>query len=259
MLDALEDGELNFRFKDKSTYNRTLNRLRGIFERQRVKNEQESWTKLIRLLTHEIMNSLAPIISISETLSSSMEGGNNDPEYIREGLGIITDSSVKMKSFIENYRQLSGLTKPLKRETSLQEIIEKVIILHRELLHDAKCECKVNIKDRELKIYSDELQISQVFINLLRNALQAGARHIEFHAINIEESGVKIIIGNDGQPIHPETQEMIFVPFFTTKSDGTGIGLSVCRQIIQAHKGSIDLIRSNPKETVFEIFLPNKV
>ncbi|MCH5247039.1 MAG: HAMP domain-containing histidine kinase [Muribaculaceae bacterium] len=256
MLDAFEDGELNFRFKDKNRYNKTLNRLRNIFYKQRVKNEQESWSKLIRILTHEIMNTLSPIISITESLHRSISSGNHDLGFIKEGVEIINESSNNMKKFIDDYRRLSGLSRPVYEEVNVAEFVNRIIGLHRDLMIENRCECRYVTDDDSLMIKIDDSQISQVLINLLKNAIQAGASKIEMIGRKINNSGVYLQIFNNGEPINHEIKEMIFVPFFTTKTDGTGIGLSISRQIMQQHGGSIDLQKSNRNGTVFELHFP---
>ena len=134
MMDALEDGELNFRFQDKNKFNRTLNRIRTIFEKQRQAHEQDSWTKLIRVLTHEIMNTVSPIASLSDALAKSMDESGHSELDVKAGLDTISDSSKNLIKFVETYRELSGVARPLKKAIELQELIDKVIGLDKELL-----------------------------------------------------------------------------------------------------------------------------
>lgn len=257
MLDALEDGELNFRFKDKSQYNRILNRIRKIFDRQRISNEQQSWTKLMRILTHELMNTLAPIISISANLTKQIASGDVDPKYICDGVDIIAESSLKMEKFIDNYRKVSGLSMPVKTDVDIIGLIDRIVELHREMLNEAQCKCVITSVQQPLVAHVDETQISQVLINILRNAIQANADIINIYAKNVPDSGITVRITNNGTPIHPDAQDKIFIPFYTTKTHGTGVGLSICRQIMEQHRGSIYLVRSNFNETVFEITFPS--
>lgn len=253
MMDALEDGELNFRFQDNDKFNRTLNRIRTIFERQRQQHEQDSWTKLIRVLTHEIMNTVSPIASLSDALSKSMDEAGRSELDVKAGLDTISDSSKNLIRFVETYRVLSGVARPLKRAVDLQELTDKVIGLDHELLaaHDAVCTCVMETPD--MTVYADEGQISQILINLIKNALQAGAKHIRIDGTGGKDDEVILRIANDGTPIPASAQEQIFVPFYTTKKEGSGIGLSLARQIMRQHNGSIDLVKSDPIETVFQI------
>lgn len=253
MMDALEDGELNFRFQDKNKFNRTLNRIRTIFEKQRQQHEQDSWTKLIRVLTHEIMNTVSPISSLSDALASSMDADGHSELDVKAGLETISDSSKNLIKFVETYRELSGVARPLKKAIELQELMDKVIGLDKELLAANGALCSYSAQTEDLIIYVDEGQISQIFINLIKNALQAGAKHIDITAKLNEEDETVIRVANDGEPIPVASQEQIFVPFFTTKKEGSGIGLSLARQIMRQHNGSIDLVKSDVNETVFQM------
>ena len=253
MMDALEDGELNFRFQDKNQFNRTLNRIRTIFEKQRQAHEQDSWTKLIRVLTHEIMNTVSPIASLSDALSKSMDQNGHSELDVKTGLETISDSSKNLIKFVETYRQLSGVAKPVRKALDLRELIDNVIGLNSEFAASCGASCVYRPEEDDLMIYADEGQISQILINLIKNALQAGAKHIDITAKMGREDDVIVEVANDGEPIPPAAQEQIFIPFYTTKKEGSGIGLSLARQIMRNHNGSIELLRSDALQTVFEL------
>ena len=253
MMDALEDGELNFRFQDKNKFNRTLNRIRTIFEKQRQAHEQDSWTKLIRVLTHEIMNTVSPIASLSDALAKSMDENGHSELDVKSGLDTISDSSKNLIKFVETYRQLSGVARPLRRAVDLQELMDQVISLNSEYAASCGATCVYRPEEPDLRIYADEGQISQILINLIKNALQAGAKHIDISARMGKEDDVIIQVANDGAPIPVSAQEQIFVPFYTTKKEGSGIGLSLARQIMRKHNGTIDLVRSDVNQTVFPL------
>ena len=253
MMDALEDGELNFRFQDKNKFNRTLNRIRTIFEKQRQAHEQDSWTKLIRVLTHEIMNTVSPIASLSDALAKSMDENGHSELDVKSGLDTISDSSKNLIKFVETYRQLSGVARPLRRAVDLQELMDQVISLNSEYAASCGATCVYRPEEPDLMIYADEGQISQILINLIKNALQAGAKHIDISAWMGKEDDVIIQVANDGAPIPVSAQEQIFVPFYTTKKEGSGIGLSLARQIMRQHNGTIDLPRSDVNQTVFQL------
>ena len=253
MMDALEDGELNFRFQDKNKFNRTLNRIRTIFEKQRQAHEQDSWTKLIRVLTHEIMNTVSPIASLSDALAKSMDENGHSELDVKSGLDTISDSSKNLIKFVETYRQLSGVARPLRRAVDLQELRDQVISLNSEYAASCGATCVYRPEEPDLMIYADEGQISQILINLIKNALQAGAKHIDISARMGKEDDVIIQVANDGAPIPVSAQEQIFVPFYTTKKEGSGIGLSLARQIMRKHNGTIDLVRSDVNQTVFQL------
>ena len=253
MMDALEDGELNFRFQDKNKFNRTLNRIRIIFEKQRQAHEQDSWTKLIRVLTHEIMNTVSPIASLSDALSKSMDENGHSELDVKAGLDTISDSSKNLIKFVETYRQLSGVARPVRKAIDLKELMAGVIALNSEFAANCGAICKYRPEEDDLMIYADEGQISQILINLIKNALQAGAKHIDISARMGKDDEVIIDVANDGTPIPVSAQEQIFVPFFTTKKEGSGIGLSISRQIMRNHDGTISLLRSDVNQTVFEL------
>ncbi len=253
MMDALEDGELNFRFQDKDRFNRTLNRIRTIFEKQRQAHEQDSWTKLIRVLTHEIMNTVSPIASLSDALAKSVDENGRSELDIKAGLETISDSSKNLIGFVQTYRQLSGVAKPVRKALDLQELMDGVIGLNREYLTSCGTECFYRPEEPDLMIYADEGQISQILINLIKNALQAGAKHIDISARMDKDDEMVVRVANDGAPIPASAQEQIFIPFYTTKKDGSGIGLSISRQIMRNHNGTIELVRSDEAQTVFEL------
>ena len=253
MMDALEDGELNFRFRENNRFNRTLNRIRTIFEKQRQAHEQDSWTKLIRVLTHEIMNTVSPIASLSDALSQSMDENGHSELDVRAGLDTISDSSKNLIKFVETYRELSGVARPARKAIDLQELMDGVMALNREYAASCGAVCSYRPQEADLMIYADEGQISQILINLIKNALQADAKHIDITAQMGKDDEVVVQVANDGEPIPVSAQEQIFIPFFTTKKEGSGIGLSLARQIMRNHNGSIELLRSDASRTVFEL------
>ena len=214
-----------------------------------AENEQESWSKLIRVLTHEIMNTVTPIASLSETLLNFDEVN----EEIRAGLDTISQSSRSLIKFVDSYRNLTRVAAPVKKAFYLRELAERVINLTREQAVISGAICTYVEKSNDVILYADEGQITQIIINLVKNAIQADARKIEITAeINLSEH-IIINVFNDGRPISKESQEEIFIPFYTTKQEGTGIGLSLSRQIMRMHNGTLSLTRSDEKGTVFTL------
>lgn len=254
MLDAFEDGEYNFRFSEDSRFNKTLNRVKWIIERRRQQNEQESWTKLIRVLTHEIMNTVSPIASLSDALCRYVSApGENHGIDIRAGLETISSSSKNLIRFVQSYRELAGVARPVRKGLMVDELVHKVMDLTYESCAEAGAQCSYHASSEDILIYADEAQISSILINLIKNAVQAGAGHIRISA-SIETGEQTLIrVSNDGEPITPESREQIFIPFFTTKQDGSGIGLSLSRRIMQAHNGQLDLTRSDELCTEFTL------
>lgn len=254
MLDAFEDDELNFRFQENSRFNKTLNRVKWIVERHRQQHEQESWTKLIRVLTHEIMNTVSPIASLSEALSHSVDVPEEEREMdVKAGLETIASSSKDLIHFVESYRELAGVAKPILKALMLDPLINKAIDLTQEQCAEAGVTCTYRAKTEDILIYADESQISRILINLIKNAIQAGAHHIYIIAEIDGNDQTLIHVANDGAAITPESQEQIFIPFFTTKPNGSGIGLSLSRQIMRAHNGMLELTRSDEERTEFTL------
>ena len=214
-----------------------------------AENEQQSWSKLIRVLTHEIMNTITPIASLSETLLN-FEGVNTD---VKNGLSTISQSSKGLIKFVESYRNLTRVAPPVKRAFYLRELAERVIGLTREQTVMSGATCTYEEKSEDIILYADEGQITQILINLIRNAIQAEARTIIISAQITASEQTVINVYNNGTPISRESQDEIFVPFFTTKQEGTGIGLSLSRQIMRLHNGTLVLTRSDDKGTIFTL------
>ena len=214
-----------------------------------AENEQQSWSKLIRVLTHEIMNTITPIASLSDTLLT-FDGADED---IRNGLSTISESSKGLIKFVDSYRNLTRVAPPVKKAFYFKEVAERVINLTREQAIMSGAVCTYVEKSEDVLLYADEGQITQILINLVKNAVQAEAKNIEITAeINLSEH-IIINVTNDGHPISKESQEEIFVPFYTTKQEGTGIGLSLSRQIMRLHNGSLSLSKSDSHSTVFTL------
>ena len=214
-----------------------------------AENEQQSWSRLIRVLTHEIMNTVTPIASLSETLLNF----ENVDEEVRNGLDTISQSSRGLIKFVDSYRNLTRVAPPVKKAFYFRELAERVISLTKEQALVSGAECIYIEKSDDILLYADDGQITQILINLVKNAIQAEARHIEITAeINLSEHVIINVI-NNGSPISKESQEEIFVPFYTTKQEGTGIGLSLSRQIMRLHNGTLSLTKSDARETVFTL------
>lgn len=214
-----------------------------------AENEQQSWSKLIRVLTHEIMNTVTPIASLSETLLK-FDGVD---EEVRNGLDTISQSSKGLIKFVDSYRNLTRVAPPLKKAFYFREMAERVLNLTRDEAVISGAKCTYIEKTEDIILYADEGQITQILINLVKNAVQAEARNINITAEINQAEHIIINVSNDGSPISKESQEEIFVPFFTTKQEGTGIGLSLSRQIMRLHNGSLSLTGSDEKGTVFTL------
>lgn len=247
MMDALEDDELNFSFQEKSSLNRNLNRIRGIFERRNAVNEEASWSKLFRVMTHEIMNTVAPIASLSDALSKEE---NLD---VKAGLETIAASSKDLIRFVESYRNFTQMSQPVRKAVMVDEMMERVLLLNKARIAEQGVSLTYTANSPDLLIYADEGQIVQIVNNLIKNAIQAGANTIRISANLNKEDQTVIYVTNNGQAIPLAKQEEIFVPFYTTKPNGTGIGLSLSKQIMVRHNGTLLLEQSDSKMTVFAL------
>ena len=247
MMDSLEDGEMNFRFRDNSNLNRALNRIRGIFTRRTAVDEATSWSKLFRVMTHEIMNTVAPIASLSEALAQ------DDSLDVKAGLETISSSSKDLIRFVESYRSMMKQAPPVRKAVMVEEMMERVLNLNKTRLKEQGVTISYTQKTPDLLIYIDESQIMQVLNNLIKNAVQAEANSIRISAELNSEDRTVISVTNNGKPVPLRQQEEIFVPFYTTKPNGTGIGLSLSRQIMTRHNGNIALVQSDRNMTTFAL------
>lgn len=215
-------------------------------------NESESWTRLIRVLTHEIMNTVTPIASLSSTLSQNLDA--YDTEDVRSALGTISSSSEGLISFVQSYRSLTHIAAPIRKAFYLRDLVNDSVTIAQANWPSAKV--SYHELSEDIILYADYGQISQVMNNLIKNAVQAGASDIDITASIDKRERTVINVANNGEPISETGREQIFVPFYTTKGvSGTGVGLSLCRQIIRLNGGTINLTSSTPEATVFTIVL----
>jgi two-component system nitrogen regulation sensor histidine kinase NtrY len=227
--------------------------------------ELDSWMKLIRVLMHEIMNSIAPITSLSESLCKffTIDGRPALPEEVNEttiqttlrGLNVIKEQGNGLMLFVESYRKLTRLPMPDKKAIRFEDLVNRIKVLYSSLENSDKVKLIVTANPPDMELFADENQISQVLINLAKNALQANEKNpegkIQITARFNSDHRPEICVTDNGPGIPDEILEQIFVPFFTTRENGSGIGLSLSRQIMRLHGGSLQ-VRSIPgKETVF--------
>ena len=230
---AYEDLDIkkgNITVNEKSFILFTITDLR----RQMQAVEVESWEKLTRVLTHEIMNSLTPIQSIAENMSDK----TSDRE-ITEALDTISSSSRSLMQFVKNFREFSILPEPNMRAVYLKPLLESSIRLAKSYIQDKDVSIELICFPPELMVYTDEALLSRVLINILKNAIEANPQTIRIEAQEKADESVDIIISNDGEPIPDETAQHIFTPFFTTRESGSGIGLSLSRRIITHLRGTL--------------------
>ena len=212
--------------------------------------EIESWTKLTRILTHEIMNSLAPVTSISNTLLASP----TDTESIQSGLQTIHLTSERLMSFVDSFRQVTRIPQPQRSPIYLHELIENA----KRLIEIDNVAFDVDIQPTDTMVYVDRELMTQVLVNLLKNASEAiGEQEGHIWITAHIDSAERIIIDvcNDCGPIPNEIAENIFTPFFTTKQDGSGIGLAVSRQIVRLHGSTLRLTSNRHNKIAFTLVL----
>ena len=224
--------------------------------------EMESWIRLIRVMTHEIMNSIAPITSLSETMQFLYQSGSDDSVELRQNtldaFETIHTTAKGLLSFVESYRKFTAVPKPKKRKFIVNTLVEKAVKLHESALAEKNIELQILLPE-SLLVYADENLIAQVLINLLKNAIEAieantGGKIIISGDIN-SEGKIYLNVANTGKPIPSDVLPHIFVPFFTTKPSGSGIGLSVSRYIMRLHGGKLHHFVSSDGMTVFQLVM----
>lgn len=250
MMDALEDGETNFRFRDNSAMNRELNRIRKIVEQQSANNEEISWSKLFRVITHEMMNTVTPIAALSDALAK------DDTLDTKAGLETISSSSKELIRFVESYRTFTKAAPPVCKTLLVSELLDRVVRLNEIKAVENNAVITFEVNPPDLMLYADESQLMQVFNNLIKNALEANATEIQIVAELDGEDRTVIQVRNNGKPVLLRQQEEIFVPFYSTKPNGNGIGLSLSRRIMQRHNGSLLLRQSDRHQTIFSLIFP---
>lgn len=262
MIATIRHGDLNISFPtDGKGEEREMNRMMNealssfrtrLYNKALIEAEIQAWQKLIRVLTHEIMNSIAPIISLSETTvdrSELPDSKEKEYEILLQAMKVIHRRSKGLSDFVQNYRKLTGFSTPNKELVSVFDLLEGI----KKLMGNIKIPVKYSSYPFDFKLSIDRSMIEQVLINLLSNASEACKNrenpHIKVEAY-IEGTEQIIMVSDNGSGILPEVLDKVFVPFYTTKSKGSGIGLSICRQIMNLHGGNIVLESQPNKGTV---------
>lgn len=237
---------------------------------QNIKNELEAheletWQKLIRVLTHEIMNSVTPITSLTSTLQGivarEIDNGVGSPtmEKLNQGLDAIQSRSRGLQKFTETYRNLTRIPPPKIARVSIQDLINRTLTLMQPKFDEKNIAVHKFIKNPEGSFYADNELFQQVLINVLNNAVEALAEKENPEItlmINEDENGKHIFsIRDNGSGIAPDKVDKIFIPFFTTKKEGSGIGLALSRQILQLHNSTINVLSEPGEGTVFTIVI----
>jgi signal transduction histidine kinase len=219
-------------------------------------NEMEAWQKLVRVLTHEIMNSVTPISSLANTLEEDIkyriDGNGEEKELSREDLEdlhlaikTILKRSEGLVRFVTDFRSLTHIPKTKFAEVAISDLFEHIELLMKHELDENQIEYKRSITPPDLKIKIDQELIEQVLINLIKNAIQAlreePEKYIELSAFLKDNKHIIVSVKDNGPGIDEEAQSKIFIPFYTTKKSGSGIGLSLSKQIMRQHLGTISV------------------
>ena len=246
MQEAIRNHDFTFRLpthgllSGERAMQETLNQLGETIRQQVSQNEVESWERLTRVLTHEMMNATAPITSISQSLLGRADVKDTPLE---NGIQAIYDTSRHLSDFVTSYRKMSELEKPVLRPVDLRSVIDDVSRTYPQLSWEIHVLAGLNVS-------ADVGMLRQVLMNLAKNALEADAKKMVVDVMDndredlSQHSQVLLYIGNDGQPIPAENRQSLFVPFFTTKRTGSGIGLSLSRRMMIQQGGMLDLADS---------------
>ncbi len=227
--------------------------------------EVDSWMRLIRVLMHEIMNSITPITSLSDSLLYIYRHGEMPvkPKEITEksiettlnGLNVIKEQGKGLMEFVESYRKLTRIPKPEMKSFIISDLFARVKVLTDSLERGKDTEIVFHDVNSEMEIYADENLISLVLINLIKNAVEANEKNpeckIEISAGYDTNEKPEICVSDNGPGISKENIEEIFIPFFTTREKGSGIGLSISKQIMGVHGGTLKVTSVPNKETIF--------
>ena len=243
--EAIRNRDFSFRLPTKGlpsgerAMQETLNELGNTIRQQVNQNEVESWEQLTRVLTHEIMNATAPITSISQSLLKHPDINGSDME---DGIKAIYDTSRHLSEFVSNYRKMSELEQPVLGQVDLNAMLDEIRHTYPQVTWE------MNVPSR-MQVWADAGMLRQVLMNLTKNALEANAQKIVIEATLEDAEGLShdrtrllsLYFGNDGTPIPAENRKSLFVPFFTTKRSGSGIGLSLSRRMMIQQGGMLEL------------------
>ena len=237
---------------------------------QNIQNELEeqeliSWQKLIRILTHEIMNSITPIASLATTISDmlNMEEGREisaeNREDIQEAIKTINRRSESLLRFTETYRNLTRIPPPAFELVDANDLLHRMVTLFKAKLQKENINLRLQHPDHVLYVQADPGLMEQVLINLMKNAAEAVKEkeggYVSLTLQKLRDGRTQIQVADNGAGIEEEMLDKIFMPFFTTKAEGSGIGLSLSRQIMQMHKGNINVQSERGEGTVFTLTL----
>ena len=237
MQEAIHNRDFTFRLpvngllSGERAMQETLNHLGDTIRQQVNQNEVESWERLTRVLTHEIMNATAPITSISQSMLKRQDVKDTPLE---DGIQAIYDTSRHLSEFVASYRKMSELERPVLADIQLRPMIDDVCRAYPELSWQVSVSSGITVR-------ADAGMLRQVLMNVVKNAIEAKAHKIVVRVVDEDSPSLMLYVGNDGLPIPAENRQSLFVPFFTTKRSGSGIGLSLSRRMMIQQGGMLDL------------------
>ena len=259
MRDAIRHRDFSFRLPTRGLFfgekalQEALNDMGQDIQKQVAHSEVESWQKLTRVLTHEIMNAITPIQSISQAYLKNLDISDSPYE---EGIRAIHDTSTGLMAFVESYRKLTQLQEPVISDVNLLDFAKRIASLYPDLAWEIDIPA-------DFVLQADENLLRQVFINLTKNAIEAEAKKISLSKTLSKGEGTPpkggwvVLFSNDGHVIPLDVAQEIFIPFFTTKPSGTGIGLSLSRQILMMQGMTLSLAE-NPQRGYNVTFIIEK-
>jgi two-component system nitrogen regulation sensor histidine kinase NtrY len=231
--------------------------------------EMEAWQNMIRMLTHEIMNSLTPITSLAATVSDEMGEWQNpknagqtlklsETQDLYKAIATIKNRSEGLQHFVEDFRNLSQIPKPKLGLFSIKTFFDELLLLMKSLFEKQSIEVKLEIKPETINLNADHILIEQVMINILKNAIESfvgieNDKLIEIKAFYNSESKIEMWVQDNGNGIEEEVLEKVFIPFYSTKKTGSGIGLTISKQIMRLHKSTIKISSEKGKGTLVKL------
>jgi len=270
---AVQIGQENLQLSVKLSQFKLLDKEIRLVSLQDIKaeldhKEIESWQKLNRVLTHEIMNSVSPIIGLTKNIGKLLKKNNkakkkseiNDEilEQTIQSINIVEERSLGLKNFIQNFKNITTKIKPIPKVFKIEALFEDISILMHELFYINNIHFKHSVNPDKLELFADKELIQQVLINLLKNSIEAidskSKKEIWLQARQDENKKIIIDVIDNGKGINPENIDLIFTPFFSTKESGSGIGLSLSRNILKQQNMDISVFSIPGEMTRFSIY-----
>lgn len=257
---TLHDGESTRQLSLQVSQSRIRDRNLRILVVNDIHNELDnkeidSWISLTRVLTHEIMNSVSPITSLSESLRTLVPDTSSE---LYKGLDVIHSTGRGIEGFVESYRQFTHIPTPAPTLFYVRGLVERAVQLVQSVPENTRIDFRWSVEPGDMLLHADENLVGRVLNNLLKNAVEAIGQGndgwVEARGFLNERGDVVMEVSDSGGPIPPEVEERIFIPFFTTKTDGSGIGLSISRQIMRLSGGTLTL-RTRPNTTFVMTFV----